>query len=108
MDSVQSFDLDSLISSLKGSPVEYLEFLKVSSLSCGIYHLAQGETDPQQPHEEDEIYYVVNGRAKFKTDAGVRDIAAGSILFVAAKAEHCFVDITEELTLLVFFAAAKN
>jgi hypothetical protein len=34
----------------------YLEFLKVSTLSVGLYELPTGDTDPQQPHTEDEVY----------------------------------------------------
>ena len=108
MNKIKTFSLDNLGSELKGHPVEYLEFLKEPNLSCGIYHLAAGESDPQQPHAEDEVYLVISGSATFKTEAGDTAVEAGSVLYVAAHAEHRFVDITEELTLLVFFAAIQN
>ncbi|MEZ4674484.1 MAG: hypothetical protein R2932_09590 [Caldilineaceae bacterium] len=38
------------------------EFLRVPDLSMGLYVLPAGDTDPQQPHTEDEVYYVINGR----------------------------------------------
>ncbi len=31
-------------------------------MSAGIYVLPSGGTDPQNPHKEDELYYVVRGR----------------------------------------------
>ena len=43
----------------------YREFLRVPSMSAGLYVLAAGATDPQRPHHEDEMYYVVRGRAQF-------------------------------------------
>jgi quercetin dioxygenase-like cupin family protein len=86
----------------------YREFLRVPSMSAGLYVLAAGSTDPQKPHHEDELYYVVRGRARFKADNQDREVAIGDTIFVAAKVEHRFYDVTEELTVLVFFAPAES
>lgn len=43
----------------------YREFLRVPAMSAGLYVLAPGATDPQNPHHEDEMYYVIRGRARF-------------------------------------------
>jgi hypothetical protein len=43
-----------------GAP--YLEFLRVPAMSAGLYLLDAGADDPQTPHAEDELYYVVSGR----------------------------------------------
>lgn len=86
----------------------YREFLRVPSMSAGLYVLAAGATDPQQPHHEDELYYVVRGKARFKAADQDQEISSGSVLFVAAEVEHRFYDIAEELALLVFFAPAES
>jgi mannose-6-phosphate isomerase-like protein (cupin superfamily) len=86
----------------------YLEFLRVSSLSAGVYVLAAGSTDTQKPHREDEMYYVVRGRARMRIGGDEQAVAAGSIIFVAANVEHSFYEITEELVVLVFFAPAES
>jgi quercetin dioxygenase-like cupin family protein len=86
----------------------YREFLRVPSMSAGLYVLAAGSTDPQKPHHEDELYYVVRGRARFKADQEDREVAAGDTIFVAAEVEHRFYDIKEELAVLVFFAPAES
>ncbi len=44
----------------------YQEFLRVPAMSAGLYVLPPGGTDLQSPHHEDEIYYVVRGRGRFK------------------------------------------
>jgi quercetin dioxygenase-like cupin family protein len=85
----------------------YLEFLRVPSMSAGLYVLAAGATDSQSPHHQDEMYYVVRGRGRFRAADQDTEVSAGSVLFVAAEAEHHFYDITEELALLVFFAPAE-
>jgi mannose-6-phosphate isomerase-like protein (cupin superfamily) len=86
----------------------YREFLRVPTMSAGLYVLAAGATDAQLPHHEDEIYYVLRGRAHFKAGDEDQEISAGSVLFVAAEVEHRFYDITEELAVLVFFAPAET
>jgi quercetin dioxygenase-like cupin family protein len=85
----------------------YLEFLRVPSMSAGIYTLAPGSIDPQKPHTEDELYYVVKGKARIQVGSADQAITEGSIIFVGANVEHRFHDISEELTVLVFFAPAE-
>ena len=84
------------------------EVLRVPSLSVGIYRLQPGQADGQQPHGEDEVYYVLQGKAKFRAGVEQRDVTAGSLIFVERQVEHRFFDVTEELVLLVFFATAEG
>jgi quercetin dioxygenase-like cupin family protein len=86
----------------------YREFLRVPAMSAGLYILPPGRTDHQKPHREDEIYYVVRGRARLKAGPEDREVSAGSVIFVAAEVGHRFYDITEELEVLVFFAPAET
>jgi mannose-6-phosphate isomerase-like protein (cupin superfamily) len=92
----------------------YLEFLRIPAMSAGLYALAAGEEDKQSPHEEDELYYVVRGRGKFRIGDGgaaparVVDVAPGDTLFVAARVAHKFLEITADLELIVFFAPAET
>ena len=86
----------------------YREFLRVPAMSAGLYVLPAGGADPQRPHHEDEMYYVVRGRARFKAEIEDREVSAGSVIFVAAEVDHRFYDIKEELAVLVFFAPAES
>ena len=104
---MQSFELAPLLSQRESSNKSYLEFLKVPDLSMGLYVLPAGGTDPQSPHTEDEVYYVVSGKAKVLVADETRDVQAGSIVYVAKNIAHRFHSIEEELTLLVFFAPAE-
>jgi mannose-6-phosphate isomerase-like protein (cupin superfamily) len=85
----------------------YLEFLRVPALSAGLYELPAGRTDPQQPHSEDEVYYVARGRAQIRVAGEDRAVGPGSVVFVAAGVEHRFHSIEEDLAVLVFFAPAE-
>ena|SRR5215213_4244394 len=104
---MQTYELTQLISQRETSIKLYLEFLKVPDLSMGIYVLSAGNTDPQLPHTEDEVYYIVSGRAKIKVADEDREVQAGSIVYVAKNVEHRFHSIEEELIVIVFFAPAE-
>lgn len=86
----------------------YWEFLRIPAMSAGLYVLAAGATDPQRPHHEDEVYYVVRGKGRFRAGNQDGEVGAGSVLFVPAEVEHRFYDIKEELAVLVFFAPAET
>lgn len=86
----------------------YREFLRVPAMSAGLYVLPVGATDPQRPHHEDEMYYVIRGRARFRAGDEDAEVSPGSVLFVVAEVEHRFYDITEELAVLVLFAPAET
>lgn len=90
---------------MEGKPVEYLEFLKVPSLSCGIYKVSAGSKDMQGSHDEDEIYYVLEGKAQLRVGDATELVGPGSVLYVQASAQHSFFEIEEDMTLLVFFAS---
>ena len=91
----------------EGSTGSYAEFLRVADLSAGVYRLAAGAVDPQQPHTEDELYFVVRGRAIIRVGEQDREVARGDLVFVAAGVEHRFHTITEDLQVLVVFGPAE-
>ncbi len=103
-DSWRVFDLAEVRNKLKGDAVEYLEFLNVPALNCGIYFLPAGSTDMQAPHDEDEVYLVLEGRARMNLAEEQRSVGPGSLLYVSATTEHSFFEIEEDMTLLVIFA----
>ena len=86
----------------------YHEFKRTPDLSAGIYTLDAGATDPQQPHTEDELYYVVAGRGVVTVGADARPVVLGSVIFVGAGVAHRFHDIAERLELLVMFGPAEG
>jgi mannose-6-phosphate isomerase-like protein (cupin superfamily) len=86
----------------------YHEFLRVPDLSAGLYVLPAGGTDPQQPHTEDEVYYILSGSGQIRVEGDDRAVRAGSLIYVKAGDDHRFHMITEELRILVLFAPARR
>lgn len=104
---VDAFELESLLQERTDSGNLYLEFIRTHDLSVGLYVLAAGAADPQGPHTEDEVYYVVSGRAQIRVGDEDRAVRAGSVVFVGADVAHRFHDIEEELVVLVAFGPAE-
>ena len=105
---MQAWELADVEAARIAAGQRYHEFLSVPDLSAGLYVLDAGATDPQSPHTEDELYYVIEGRAQVRVGHEDRPVEPGSLVFVAAHVEHRFHDIQERLVLLVFFGPAES
>jgi mannose-6-phosphate isomerase-like protein (cupin superfamily) len=101
MGSYQSFELDDLQADRSRS---YAEFLRRPGISMGIYHLPIGGRDPQHPHSADEVYVVLAGRAVLEVEGERLDMQRGRVVSVDVGADHRFVDISDDLSVLVVFA----
>ena len=104
---MNNFTLSDIITAREHAGHLYHEFLRVPTMSMGLYQLAAGAYDPQQPHTEDEVYYIVQGRAQIQVGKEHTPVEPGSLVFVAANIDHRFHTIREDLTVLVFFAPAE-
>ena len=102
------FDIDAVRRALEAMDSNWKEFMRMDTMSAGVYRLKAGERDAQKPHTEDEIYFVTRGRAKFAAGDNLQEIAKGSIIFVESLREHRFMDIEEDLEALVIFAPAEG
>jgi mannose-6-phosphate isomerase-like protein (cupin superfamily) len=105
---MDAFELSDLLRRRTESDRPYLEFINVPDLSVGLYVLGAGKPDLQQPHGEDEVYYVISGRAQVTVGDDDRAVEPGSVVFVGATVPHRFHDITEDLTLFVAFGPAEG
>ena len=105
---MQAFNLNDLIAVSEHGQQRWLEFLRVSSLSMGVYRLKAGAADEQKPHTEDEVYLVIHGKASIRVGGEVKAVVPGSLILVERTVEHRFFDITEDLTVLVLFAPPEG
>ena len=105
---MDAFELSQIIAGHRENGRPYYEFFAAPNLSLGLYVLPAGQPDPQSPHAEDEVYYVLAGRGMVHVDGADRPVGPGSIVYVGAAATHRFHSITEELSLLVTFAPPRG
>jgi mannose-6-phosphate isomerase-like protein (cupin superfamily) len=105
---MQLMNVTSLLAELSASGKPYQEFLRSADLSLGLYVLAAGAVDAQQPHSEDEVYFVLEGRGLLHAHGTDLPVHPGSLAFVPAHALHYFHSIEEPLKLLVIFGPAEH
>jgi mannose-6-phosphate isomerase-like protein (cupin superfamily) len=105
---MEAYDLQDLLAAHAANSPQYHEFIRVPALSVGLYRLPADGQDPQKPHHEDEVYYVISGEGIIHVGGQDRPVKAGTTIYVAAHAVHYFHTITEDLTILVFFAPAET
>ena len=97
------FDVNDLTQTVGEKEASFHEFLRVPSMSLAMYRLPAGSKDMQSPHLEDEVYAVLEGKARLLVDGEETQITPGKILFVRANTEHSFFDIEEDLLLVAMF-----
>ena len=105
---MDAFDMSEILGGHKQNGELYHEFFKADRLSVGLYVLGVGATDPQTPHTEDEIYYIVSGAGTIEVAGENRPVSAGSVIYVDAHVDHRFHSITEELSVIVVFAPPRH
>ena len=101
---IQRFDLTRMCSERGLRETPYLEFLRAPAMSAGLYRLPVGALGRQQPHPEDEVYYILKGRGMIQVGDESRPIEPGIMIYVPARAPHRFYAISEDLTMLALFA----
>lgn len=104
------FTVDELVSSLAPDRRDFCEFFRSpsESLSMSILRRPAGTDDSQEPHTEDEVYYVILGRATINVAGEDAEIGPGSIVFVPAGVEHRFTETIDDLEVLVFWSPARH
>jgi mannose-6-phosphate isomerase-like protein (cupin superfamily) len=100
--------LADLVADQSAGSKAYLEFIRNARMSAGLYVLRVGDVDRQQPHNEDEVYVVISGRARFTAADETRDVMPGDTIFVAAGVPHRFHDISADMQLIVVFAPPES
>ena len=104
----QSADLDDAVAEAMSAGGYAGNVLRSDLLSVGVYVLPAGGVDGQKPHAEDEVYFAVRGRAKFRVGSDDHPVGPGTLLFVPALKPHHFHEIEEELVLVVFWAPPEG
>lgn len=72
----------------------------------GVYVLVAPEPDRQQPHDDDEVYVVLDGHGTLDVEGTPVELHPGNAVFVPAGAEHRFTGY-EQLSVLVVFEKTR-
>ena len=97
------FDLNNSIKKIKKSNTYFHTFINKPSLAAGVLVLKPGEEDTQEPHDSDEVYYVISGDGFLKIKDKDYKVSKDKVFFVAKDVEHYFYGNKKELKVLYFF-----
>lgn len=98
------YDAEEVLKKLKASGNWFYGFMSKGTMDAGILSLAPGEKDPQGPHANDELYYVIKGHGFIRIEKEDVQIRPGSVIFVPARKKHNFHGNNDELQVLYVFA----
>ena len=103
------FDLSNYVGKIKKSNSSYFyTFINKENISAGVLFLKSGEEDTQEPHDVDEIYYVISGDGFLKINNKDYPVSEEKIFFVGKNVEHFFHGNKKDLKVLYFFGGPDN
>ncbi|MDT0378922.1 cupin domain-containing protein [Streptomyces sp. DSM 42041] len=105
---MKAFRLEELEAERAANDGAYLQFLRERHMSVGLYAVDRGGADPQQPHAQDEVYFVVSGRAALTVGDETTPVARGSVVYVPAGVPHRFHHVSEDLRVMVVFSPPES
>ena len=102
------FDLSNSLEKIKNSNSYFHTFINKDSLAAGVLVLQPGEEDTQEPHDSDEVYYVIAGDGFLKIKGKDYKVSKGKLFFVAKDVKHYFHGNKKELKVLYFFGGPDS
>jgi mannose-6-phosphate isomerase-like protein (cupin superfamily) len=100
---VDALDIDATRRRLEAAGGGYEIVHTSPGLEIGVYVLVAPEPDRQQPHVDDEVYVVLEGRGVLEVEGEQIPVNEGRAAFVPAGADHRFTGY-EGLSVLVVFS----
>ena len=97
-----AFDVEGAKERLAAANGGYEVVHRSAGLEIGVYVLVAPAADGQQPHDDDEVYVVLEGSGTLEIEGERVELRVGQAAFVPAGADHRFVGY-EQLSVLVIF-----
>ncbi|HJT85819.1 MAG TPA: cupin domain-containing protein [Nitrososphaeraceae archaeon] len=104
MGNFKIFDLDICMSKISKSKY-FMDILNTHTMEVGIIKLSKNQKDSQQPHESDEIYYVISGNGKIVINKNEYDVKPGNIIYIPKNTSHHFQTINENELIILYIIA---
>ena len=102
------YNVTEYIKKIKKSNEYFHTFINQQSLAVGVLVLQPGEEDTQEPHESDEVYFVIKGDGFLKIKNKDYPVEQNKMYFVAKNVEHFFYGNKKELVVLYFFGGPDS
>ena len=104
---MHEFGVKGVVNRLREAGGGYEVVHESAGMELGVYVLVAPEPDRQQPHEDDEVYVVLEGSGVLEVEGESVPMEVGDAVFVEAGADHRFTAY-EQLAVLVIFERARR
>lgn len=104
---MHAFEVEAVKENLRKAGGGYEIVHESVGLEVGVYVLVAPEPDRQQPHEDDELYIVLEGTGMLEVEGTQVAVREGTAVFVEAGADHRFTAY-EHLAVLVIFERKRE
>lgn len=102
------YDISEYIEKIKKSSGYFHTFINRETLAAGVLVLQPGEEDTQEPHESDEVYFIIKGDGYLRIKEKDYPVEPNKMYFVGEKIPHHFHDNSKELIVLYFFGGPDS
>jgi mannose-6-phosphate isomerase-like protein (cupin superfamily) len=102
------YNVTKYIEKIKESNDYFHTFINKQSLAAGVLVLQPGQKDTQEPHESDEVYFILKGDGFLKIKNKDYLVEQNKMYFVAKNVEHFFYGNKKELVVLYFFGGPDS
>ena len=102
------FDVNEYIEKIRNSDNYFHTFINNENLAAGVLVLQPGEKDTQEPHDSDEVYFVLKGDGFLKIKDVDYSVSENKMYFVGKKIAHFFHGNSKELVILYFFSGSDS
>lgn len=97
-----------LLEELESTDVHHRPVLETESMTVEVGRYPSESAAPKNPHNEDELYYVLSGTGKLRVGDETYDVQSGDLVYVEPELEHDFFAIEEAITVLIVFGSAVD
>ena len=104
MQNFQIFNIDTFLSNFPKSRY-FIDVMDTPTMAVGIINLKKNQKDTQQPHDSDEIYYVIGGIGKIIIDGSEQEIKPGNIIYIPKNVSHHFQTVDEDELIVLYILA---
>lgn len=95
------------VGGLDPDELQHREVLEAGPITVEVGRYPADSAAPKNPHNEEELYYVLSGAAQMRVGDDTYDVDAGDLVHVEPSLEHDFFNITEDLTVLIVLGPAS-
>ncbi len=96
------------IDNLEADQLQHKEVLTAGPITIEVGKYPAGSAAPKNPHNEEELYYILSGTGQIRVGDDTHDVEAGDLIHVEPNMEHDFFNITEDITVLIMLGPAAN